>query len=161
MLNTKKALPKRVAIGSDHVGYDLKENIKLYLVELGIEVRDIGTTSRERTDYPLFARQVAENVRSKEAELGILICGTGIGMAIAANKIRGIRAAACSEPYSAALSRQHNNSNVLTFGAMVVGSGLARMIVEAWLYSEYEGGRHTKRVEMIADMENNLEFRVE
>jgi ribose 5-phosphate isomerase B len=153
MLNSKGTLPKHIAIGSDHVGYDLKENIKLYLQEQGIEVRDFGTSSRERTDYPLFAQQVAENVLSEVDGLGILICGTGIGMAIAANKIKGIRAAACSEPYSAALSRQHNNSNVLTFGARVVGSGLARMIVDAWLNAEYEAGRHEKRVKMIAEME--------
>lgn len=153
MVSKLKKYPKVIAIGSDHMGFDLKEDIKSYLAELGIEVLDLGTASRERTDYPLFARQVAQTVVSKEAELGILICGTGIGMAIAANKVRGIRAAACSEPYSAALSRQHNDTNVLTIGARVVGTGLARMIVEAWLNSEYEGGRHARRIEMISEME--------
>jgi ribose 5-phosphate isomerase B len=154
-VNKQNRYPHRIAIGSDHIGFDLKEDVKSYLIELGIEVKDCGTSSRERTDYPLFAKQVAEAVVTKEAELGILICGTGIGMAIAANKIRDIRAAACSEPYSAALSRQHNNSNILTFGARVVGTGLARMIVQAWLDSEYEGGRHEKRVDMISELEIN------
>jgi ribose 5-phosphate isomerase B len=151
--NVLTSLPKKIAIGSDHVGYDLKEDIRAYLVGRGIECQDFGAFTKERTDYPLFARQVARYVASREAELGILICGTGVGMAIAANKTRGIRAVSCSEPYSAALSRQHNNTNILAFGARVVGTGLARMIVEAWLAATYEGGRHARRVEMIHQFE--------
>jgi ribose 5-phosphate isomerase B len=146
--------PKKIAIGSDHVGYDLKEDVRAYLSELGVECEDFGAYSRERTDYPLFARQVARYVASGKADLGILICGTGVGMAIAANKIRGIRAVSCSEPYSAALSRQHNDTNVLAFGARVVGTGLARMIVEAWLKASFEGGRHARRVELIKQIES-------
>jgi ribose 5-phosphate isomerase B len=146
--------PKKIAIGSDHVGYDLKEDVRAYLAELGIECQDFGAFSRDRTDYPLFARQVARQVASGNADLGILICGTGVGMAIAANKIRGIRAVSCSEPYSAALSRQHNDTNILAFGARVVGTGLARMIVEAWLNASFEGGRHASRVELIREIES-------
>jgi ribose 5-phosphate isomerase B len=143
----------RIAIGSDHVGYALKEAVKSYLEEQGIEFSDIGAHSAERTDYPLFGKQVARMVASGEAASGILICGTGIGMSITANKVPGIRAAACSEPYSAALARQHNDANILAFGARVVGEGLALMIVETWLKSEFEGGRHARRVELIAQVE--------
>lgn len=145
--------PKRMVIGSDHVGFELKNDIKKHLEGLGIECLDVGAQSSERTDYPLYARKVAHLVASGEAELGILICGTGVGMSIAANKVPGIRAVVCSEPYSAALARQHNDANVLCFGARVVASGLARMIVDAFLEAVYEGGRHACRVDMIKEME--------
>jgi ribose 5-phosphate isomerase B len=154
-MDTLHPYPKKIAIGCDHTGVDLKENIKAYLSELGIESQDFGTMSKERTDYPLYGEKVARAVASREFELGILICGTGVGMSITANKIPGIRAVVCSEAYSAALSRQHNNTNILAFGARVVGVGLARSIVEAWLNAEYEGGRHARRVEMIASLESN------
>lgn len=154
IMKNKNPYPKLIAIGSDHIGYDLKEDVRAYLAEMGIECQDFGAFSRERTDYPLFARQVARYVASGKADLGILICGTGVGMAIAANKIRGIRAVSCSEPYSAALSRQHNDANILAFGARVVGTGLARMIVEAWLNATFEGGRHARRVELIKQIES-------
>jgi ribose 5-phosphate isomerase B len=144
---------KRVAIGSDHVGYPLKEEIKRYLDELGYSYQDFGAQSVERTDYPLFAKDVTASVTSNQADLGILICGTGVGMSIAANKVKGIRAVVCSEPYSAMLSRQHNNTNVLALGARVIGLELARMIVKAWLEAEFEGGRHAARVEMISQIE--------
>jgi ribose 5-phosphate isomerase B len=144
---------KRIAIGSDHVGYPLKEEIKGYLGELGYACQDFGAYATERTDYPLFAREVTSAVASGQAELGILICGTGVGMAITANKVRGIRAVVCSEPYSAMLSRQHNNTNILAMGSRVVGPELARMIVKAWLDAEYEAGRHAKRLEMISQLE--------
>jgi ribose 5-phosphate isomerase B len=144
---------KRIAIGSDHVGYPLKEEIKRYLDELGYSYQDVGAHAVERTDYPLFARDVTSSVTSNQADLGILVCGTGVGMSIAANKVRGIRAVVCSEPYSAMLSRQHNNTNVLALGARVIGSELARMIVKAWLEAEFEGGRHAARVEMISQIE--------
>jgi ribose 5-phosphate isomerase B len=153
MASTLKNSIKHVAIGSDHVGLPLKEEIKKYVNELGYEVQDFGTNSEERTDYPLFAKEVTSAVVSNQADLGILICGTGVGMAITANKVRGIRAVVCSEPYSAMLSRQHNNTNVLTFGARVVGLELARMIVKSWLEAEYEGGRHAKRLEIISQIE--------
>jgi ribose 5-phosphate isomerase B len=143
----------RIAIGSDHIGYPLKEEIKKYLEELGYSHQDFGTHSSERTDYPLFAKQVTSAVASQQADLGILICGTGVGMSITANKVKGIRAVVCSEPYSAMLSRQHNNTNVLALGARVVGLELARMIVKSWLEAEYEGGRHASRLELISQIE--------
>ena len=144
---------KHIAIGSDHIGYPLKEAIKKYLDELGYTVQDFGTNSEERTDYPLFAKQVTSAIVSKQAEAGILICGSGVGMAITANKVKGIRAVVCSEPYSAMLSRQHNNTNVLTFGSRVVGLELAKMIVKSWLEAEFEGGRHASRLEIISQIE--------
>ena len=146
-----------LALGADHIGYDLKEAVKAYLTERGVGFEDFGTHSRDRTDYPLFAEEVARAVQAGTASGGILICGTGVGMAIAANKLPGIRAVVCSEPYSAALSRQHNDSNVLTFGAQVVGAGLARLIVAAWLDAEYEGGRHAPRLAMIARLERTAQ----
>ena len=148
---------KRIAIGSDHVGYPLKEEIKTYLEQLGYACQDFGAHSAERTDYPLFAKEVTAAVSSNQADLGILICGTGVGMAITANKVKGIRAVVCSEPYSAMLSRQHNNTNVLALGSRVIGPELARMIVKAWLEAEFEGGRHATRVEMISEIEERRE----
>jgi ribose 5-phosphate isomerase B len=144
---------KRIAIGSDHVGYPLKEEIKKYLEELGYSYQDFGAHAVERTDYPLFAKDVTSAIASSQADLGILVCGTGVGMSITANKVRGIRAVVCSEPYSAMLSRQHNNTNVLALGARVIGSELARMIVKAWLEAEFEGGRHASRLEIISQIE--------
>jgi len=148
---------KRIAIGSDHVGLPLKEEIKTYLSELGYACQDFGAHSSERTDYPLFAQEVTSAVCSNQADLGILICGTGVGMSITANKVRGIRAVVCSEPYSAMLSRQHNNTNVLALGARVVGSELARMIVKAWLEAEFEGGRHASRLDIISRIESGVQ----
>ncbi len=152
-MNNRSLPLKRIAIGSDHIGHPLKEEIKKYLDELGYPTRDFGAHSAERTDYPLFAREVTSAISSKEADLGILICGTGVGMSITANKVKGIRAIVASEPYSALLSRQHNNTNVLTLGARVVGLELAKMIVKAWLEAEFEGGRHADRLEMISQIE--------
>jgi ribose 5-phosphate isomerase B len=146
-------LPKRIAIGSDHVGLPLKEELKKFLDELGAAYQDFGTHAGERTDYPLFAKAVTSAISSQQADLGILICGTGVGMSITANKVKGIRAVVCSEPYSAMLSRQHNNTNVLALGARVIGSELARMIVKAWLEAEFEGGRHAARLDMISQIE--------
>ena len=144
---------KRLAIGSDHIGFPLKEEIKTYLNALGYTVQDFGAYSVERTDYPLFAREVTAAIISNHADAGILICGSGVGMAITANKVKGIRAVVCSEPYSAMLSRQHNNTNVLTLGSRVVGLELAKMIVKAWLDAEFEGGRHAARLEIISQIE--------
>lgn len=145
---------RQIAIGSDHVGYPLKEDIKKYLQELGYSYQDFGANSPERTDYPLFAKEVTSAVTSKQADLGILICGTGVGMSITANKVKGIRAVVCSEPYSAMLSRQHNNTNVLTLGSRVVGLEVAKMVVKAWLEAEFEGGRHAARLEIISQIES-------
>jgi ribose 5-phosphate isomerase B len=152
-VNNHLNLQKRIAIGGDHVGYPLKEEIKKYLDELGYTYQDFGAHSTGRTDYPLFAREVTSAISLGEAEAGILICGTGVGMAIAANKVKGIRAVVCSEPYSALLSRQHNNTNILALGSRVIGSELARMIVKAWLEAEFEGGRHASRLEIISQIE--------
>ncbi len=143
----------KIAIGSDHVGYELRGKVIAHLKEKGIEVKDFGTNSTERTDYPIYGEAVANAVASKEFDKGILICGTGVGISLAANKVNGIRAVVCSEPYSALLSRQHNDTNILAFGARVVGLDLALMIVDTWLSGVYEGGRHARRVQMISDIE--------
>lgn len=144
---------KKIAFGCDHVGFILKEEILTHLAQCGIEVLDKGTWSGERTDYPRYASAVAQAVVAGEADGGILICGTGVGISITANKFAGIRAVVCSEPYSAQLSRQHNDTNVLAFGSRVVGLELAKMIVDAWLDAKFEGGRHLARVEAIKAIE--------
>ncbi|EIT4870924.1 ribose 5-phosphate isomerase B [Listeria monocytogenes] len=144
----------KIAIGNDHVGIELKPVIVAYLQDLGHEVDNFGAFSNERTDYPEYGKKVAESVAAGKSDLGILICGSGVGISIAANKVNGIRAVVCSEPYSAKLSREHNNTNILAFGSRVVGAELAKMIVQNWLDAEFEGGRHAKRVEMIARIED-------
>ncbi|MDO3411536.1 ribose 5-phosphate isomerase B [Saccharibacillus sp. CPCC 101409] len=146
----------KLAIASDHVGLELKPAIIEYLKELGHAVEDFGPYSAERTDYPAYGKKVAEEVSAGRFESGILICGTGVGISIAANKVKGIRAVVCSEPYSAQLSKQHNNTNILAFGSRVVGQELAKMIVKSWLDAEFEGGRHANRVKMIGDIEEQL-----
>lgn len=143
----------KLAIGSDHVGFELKPLIIDYLEELGHEVTDFGPFSTERTDYPIYGKKVAEEVAAGHFDGGVLICGTGVGISISANKVRGIRAVVCSEPYSAKLSKEHNNTNIVAFGSRVVGSELAKMIVKEWLEAIYEGGRHAKRIEMITELE--------
>lgn len=143
----------KIAIGCDHVGFILKPLIISHLKNRGVEIADKGTHSENRTDYPIYAEAVARAVASGEADLGILICGSGIGISIAANKVHGIRAVVCSEPYSAKLSRQHNNTNVLAFGSRVIGAELAKMIVDEWLNAEFEGERHQTRVNMITQLE--------
>ena len=142
-----------IGIGSDHGGYELKEYIKQHLDELGVAYKDFGTHSPESCDYPVYAEAVARAVVSGEVEKGILICGTGIGIGIAANKVKGIRAALCGDCYSAEYTRRHNDANILTMGARVTGSGLACKIVDTFLTTEFEGGRHAKRVALISDIE--------
>ena len=144
----------KIAIGNGHTAVDLKNTISDYLKELGYEVINLGTDSRESCDYPIYGEKVGRAVADGEADLGIAICGTGVGISLAANKVKGIRACVCSEPYTAKLSRMHNNSNVLAFGARVVGDELAKMIVKEWLDAEFEGGRHQRRVDMIMEIEN-------
>ena len=139
----------KLAIGSDHVGFELKPVIIEYLEELGHEVTDFGPYSSERTDYPIYGKKVAEEVAAGNFDCGILICGTGVGISISANKVKSIRAVVCSEPYSARLSKEHNNTNILAFGSRVVGSELAKMIVKEWLDAKFEGGRRSKRIEML------------
>ena len=144
----------KVSIASDHAGFEQKQMLVAHLQGAGHQVIDRGPDSDDRVDYPDFAELVAKDVVSGQAQRGVLVCGTGIGISLAANKVKGIRAVVCSEPYSALLSRQHNDTNVLAFGARVVGLDLALMIVDAWLSGVYEGGRHAKRVQMLADIEN-------
>ena len=143
----------KIAIGCDHGGFQLKGEIISYLKEEGYEVQDFGTYSAESCDYPDYAIKVAESVASKENELGVIICGTGIGVSIVANKVPGIRAALCSDTFSAHATRQHNNANILTMGQRVVGIGLALDIVKTFLTSEFEGGRHERRIEKIKQIE--------
>ena len=142
-----------IAIGADHGGYELKEAVKKYLDEKGIEYKDFGTFSEESVDYPDYALKVAESVASGEFDKGILLCGTGVGISIAANKVPGIRAANVSDAFSARYSKEHNNANVLCMGGRVVGPGLATLLVDEWLNAEFQGGRHQKRLDKIADIE--------
>ncbi len=143
----------KLAIGNDHVAVEMKNEIKAYLQQKGIEVVDVGTNSPERFNYPISGYRVAKLVAAGEVDGGVLICGTGVGISLAANKVHGIRACVCSEPYSAKLSKQHNNTNIIAFGARVIGIETAKMIVDEWLGASYEGGRHQVRVEMIAEIE--------
>ncbi|EPD80360.1 ribose 5-phosphate isomerase B [Veillonella sp. HPA0037] len=145
----------KIAIGCDHGGLHLKQEIKELLSTLGHEVEDFGTHSTESCDYPDIAEPVAHAVVDGAADRGILICGTGIGIGIAANKIAGVRAALCHDTFSAHASREHNNANILTMGERVIGPGLAKDIVTIWLNTEFEGGRHARRVEKISALENN------
>ncbi len=143
----------KLVIGNDHVALEMKNEIMAYLQEKGYEVVNIGTDSPDRFDYPVSGYRAAKMVASGEADGGILICGTGMGISLSANKVRGIRCCVCSEPYSARLSKQHNNTNMIAFGARVVGIELAKMIVDAWLEAEFEGGRHQRRIDMIREIE--------
>lgn len=144
---------KKIAIGADHAGFELKEKVKSLLKELNYEVVDFGTHTSDSVDYPLIAKSLANAVRSKDPERGILVCGTGIGMSIAANKVRGIIAAPCYDAETARLARQHNNSNILTLGGRIINFDKARDIVKIWLETEFEGGRHQRRVQEIRDLE--------
>ena len=139
----------RIAIGSDHGGYEYKEQIVSHLKKKGYECVDVGTYSTDSCDYPVIARTVTTKITAGEADRGILICGTGIGMSIVANKVKGIRAALCGDTFSARASRAHNNSNVLCLGERVIGINLAMDIVDIWLESKFEGGRHQRRVDMM------------
>ena len=143
----------RIGIGNDHSALELKAEIIEFLKEKGHEVVDFGTDSSESCDYPTDGEAVGRAVVAKEVDCGILICGTGLGISLAANKVKGVRAAVCSEPFTAKMSRAHNNCNVLAFGARVVGAELAKMIVDVWLNTEFEGGRHQRRVDMIMEIE--------
>ena len=148
----------KIAIGNDHVAVDMKLEIKKHLEAHGHEVVNYGTDSSERTDYPIYGERVGRAVASGECDVGVLICGTGIGISLAANKVKGVRAAVCSEPYSARLTRQHNNANIIAFGARVVGISVAEMIVDEFLNAEFEGGRHADRVNMISAIEEGESY---
>lgn len=144
----------KIAMGNDHTAIELKETIKAHLEKRGIEVLDLGTNSTESCDYPVYGEAVGRAVAGGDADLGIVICGTGLGISLAANKVKGIRACVCSEPYTARLSRMHNNCNVLAFGARVVGDEMAKMITDQWLDASFEGGRHQRRVDLLMEIEN-------
>ena len=143
----------KVAIGCDHGGFKLKEEINKMLKEKNYEFKDFGTFSEESVDYPMVALELARAIRDGLYDRGILICGTGIGIGIAANKVQGIRAALCHDTFSAKASREHNNANILTMGERVIGPGLARDIVNIWLETDFAGGRHARRVDQIKDIE--------
>ncbi len=143
----------KLAIGNDHVAVQMKNEIMEYVRNKGIEIINVGTDSEERFNYPVSGYRVGKMVASGEVDGGILICGTGVGISLAANKVHGVRACVCSEPYSAKLSKQHNNSNIIAFGSRVIGIETAKMIVDEWLNAQYEGGRHQKRIDMIAEIE--------
>ena len=141
----------KIAIGSDHGGFEYKASIIKALQVKGYEVVDMGTYSPESCDYPIIAKKVARAVAKGDFEKGILVCGTGIGMSMAANKVKGIRAAVCGDTFSARATRAHNNANILCLGQRVVGEGLALDIVDIWLTTKFEGGRHERRVNMIEE----------
>lgn len=144
---------KKIAMGNDHTAVEMKQEIKAYVEAKGYEVIDFGTNETASCDYPEYGEKVGRAVAAGEADYGIAICGTGIGIGIAAGKVKGVRVCTCSEPYSAKLSRMHNDSNVLTFGARVVGVEMAKMIVDEWLDNQYEGGRHQRRVDQLMEIE--------
>lgn len=143
----------RIAVGSDHAGFALKEKVRAYLTSRGYDVEDVGTRSTDSVDYPDFAENVATRVAEKGADFGVLVCGTGLGVAMSANKIRGIRAATCNDTISARLARAHNNANVLTLGGRLIDEATAAKILDTWLATPFEGGRHQLRVDKIAALE--------
>ena len=144
----------KITIGSDHGAVELKEEVKKVLAEFNAEVKDVGTFGKDSVDYPDIAEKVCADVVSGESERGIVLCGTGLGISIAANKIKGIRCALCGDVYSAKMSREHNNANVLAMGGRVTGFGPAGEIVRAWMTTEFAGGRHERRVNKIMALEN-------
>jgi ribose 5-phosphate isomerase B len=143
----------RIALGADHGGFELKEKARQHLAAKGCEVQDLGTNSTQSVDYPDLARQVALRVAAGHADFGVVICGTGLGVAMTANKIRGIRAAPCNDTISARFARAHNNANVLTMGGRMIDNGTAEKILDIWLSTPFEGGRHQRRVDKIAAVE--------
>lgn len=147
-----------IALACDHTGVEYKREIMKLLDSMGLDYKDFGTNETASCDYPVFGYRAAKAVASGECDRGILICGTGIGIGIAASKVKGIRVCTCSDVYSATLSKRHNNSNILTMGARVVGIDVAKMIATAWLTEEFEGGRHQRRIDLIAAIENGEEL---
>ena len=148
-IGTREGFMQKIIIASDHGGYNLKKQIYDHLSKEGFDIEDYGCFNTESCDYPVYAKKVAKEVSENNNLKGILVCGTGIGMSIAANKIKGIRASLCSDTFSARMTRMHNDSNILCLGERVIGTGLALDIVNIWLNTEFEGGRHQKRIDMI------------
>ena len=145
----------KIGIGNDHAAVELKNQIKAHIeATYGYEVVNFGTDTNDSVDYPVYGEKVARAVAASEVDYGIVICGTGLGISLAANKVKGIRCCVCSEPYTAKMSKAHNDCNMLAFGARVVGLDMAKMIVDTWLTTEFEGGRHQRRVDLIKDIEN-------
>ncbi|HIT25737.1 MAG TPA: ribose 5-phosphate isomerase B [Candidatus Enterenecus avicola] len=144
----------KISLGCDHGAFTLKEHIKDYLTQKGHEVVDCGTYSADSCDYPVFAQAAAQRVSSGECERGIVMCTTGIGISISANKVKGVRCALCSEPYSAEMTRRHNDANMLAMGAGLIGQNMADRIVDTFLSTEFEGGRHQRRVDRMMEIEN-------
>ena len=147
----------KIVLASDHGGFELKEAIKKHLIKKGYDINDIGVNDTKSVDYPDYGKRAAMMVAGKEADRGIIICGTGIGISIAANKVKGIRCALCTNEYMARMSRMHNNANMLAIGGRVTGIGLAEDMVDVWLSTEFEGGRHEIRVNKIMDIEISKE----
>jgi len=146
----------KIALGSDHAGFELKEHLRAYLAGLNIDALDLGAYSQEAVDYPDVASRVAEKVVRREVEKGLLICGTGIGMSIVANRFPGVRAALCHDSFTARLSREHNNANILVLGGRMIGKGLARELLKVWLETEFQGGRHQRRLDKITALEEKV-----
>ncbi|MCD4549002.1 MULTISPECIES: ribose 5-phosphate isomerase B [unclassified Schaalia] len=144
----------KIVFGADHAGVELKDFLREYAQQLGHEVIDIGTHDDQSVHYPLFGRQAAEVLAAGEADRAVIVCGTGVGISLAANSVPGVRCVVCSEPFTAQLSRQHNDANALALGARVVGPGLAAMIMDSFLSTEFEGGRHQIRVDMLIEYDN-------
>ncbi|MGN1412886.1 MAG: ribose 5-phosphate isomerase B [Anaerovoracaceae bacterium] len=142
----------KIAVASDHGGFALKEEVKKHLMERGLEVLDLGTHSEESVDYPVYGKACGEAVVSGKADLGVVVCGTGIGISIAANKVKGIRCGLCTSVEMARLTKQHNNANILALGGRTTETGLAMEIVDAWLNTEFEGGRHQRRIDLLDQM---------
>ena len=142
----------KIAVASDHGGFKLKEEVKAHLLERGLEVVDLGTHSEDSVDYPAYGKACGEAVVGGQADVGIVVCGTGIGISIAANKVQGVRCGLCTSVEMATLTKQHNNANVLALGGRTTGTELAMQIVDAWLDTEFEGGRHQRRVDMLDQM---------
>ena len=143
-----------IVLGSDHAGFELKRHIMGYLEQKGYEVKDLGCATAESVDYPTYGEAAAREVACGRAELAVIVCGTGLGISMAANKVKGIRAALCANEFMARMARLHNDANVLALGSRVVGTGLAEAIVDAFLTTPFEGGRHAKRVKLLMDIEN-------
>lgn len=144
----------KLVIGNDHSSVDMKNEIKEYLEEKGIEMIDVGTNSTDSFNYPISGYRVGKMVAEGKVDGGIAICGTGVGISLACNKVDGVRACCCSEPYSAEMSKRHNNANVICFGARVIGIETAKQIVDAWINAKFEGGRHETRVNMIMEIQD-------
>ena len=153
-------MAKPIALAADHGGFELKEAVKAHLDELGLEYIDFGTHSTASVDYPDMALPACDAVVSGQCSKALLFCGTGVGISMAANKVKGVRACVCSEPYSARMSKQHNNSNIIAFGARVIGVETAKMIVDEWLNAKYEGGRHQVRVDKLTEIDQTQGLKV-